>query len=190
MDIQELLRQTSARHTRLCPRQVLGVRIGLAGLAAHGWAGPPDRGRLLVIVETDGCFTDGVEAATGCTVGRRTLRVQDFGKVAAVFVDTITERTVRIAPRGDARARAEACAPSEPNPYYAQLQAYQVMPDADLLTVCEVRLQVPVATIVARPGERVSCDNCGEEIINQREVLVDGRTRCRTCAGQAYYGIP
>jgi len=73
MDIQESLRQTTARHTRLCPRQVLGVRIGMAGLAAHGWAGPPDRGRLLVIVETDGCFTDGVEAATGFTVGRRPI---------------------------------------------------------------------------------------------------------------------
>ncbi|MBK9095054.1 MAG: hypothetical protein IPM84_20295 [Anaerolineae bacterium] len=40
----------------------------------------------LAITETDGCFVDGVSAVTGCYVGRRTLRVEDFGKVAAVFV--------------------------------------------------------------------------------------------------------
>jgi formylmethanofuran dehydrogenase subunit E len=45
---------------------------------------------LLTILETDGCAADGVSAATGCWVGRRTLRVEDFGKVAATFVDTQT----------------------------------------------------------------------------------------------------
>ena len=34
--------------------------------------------RLLVIVETDGCFVDGVEAVAGVAVGRRTLRVEDY----------------------------------------------------------------------------------------------------------------
>jgi formylmethanofuran dehydrogenase subunit E len=43
--------------------------------------------RLLVISETDGCAVDGLIAATGCRVGSRTLRIQDFGKVAAIFSD-------------------------------------------------------------------------------------------------------
>ena len=34
--ISDLLKQSSARHDHLCPRQVLGVRIGLAGLANFG----------------------------------------------------------------------------------------------------------------------------------------------------------
>jgi formylmethanofuran dehydrogenase subunit E len=44
--------------------------------------------RLFVLVETDGCLTDGVAVATGCWFGRRTLRLVDQGKVAATFVDT------------------------------------------------------------------------------------------------------
>ena len=77
-DLTSLLAQSAARHSHLCPRQVLGVRIGLAGLAAVGLAGPAVDKAALVIVETDGCFVDGVEAATGCSPGRRTLRIEDF----------------------------------------------------------------------------------------------------------------
>ena len=46
--------------------------------------------RLLTFVETDGCFADGVSVATGCWLGRRTMRLVDYGKVAATFVDTHT----------------------------------------------------------------------------------------------------
>ena len=40
----------------------------------------------LIIVETDGCFVDGIEVSTGVTVGHRSLRVVDLGKIAATFV--------------------------------------------------------------------------------------------------------
>jgi formylmethanofuran dehydrogenase subunit E len=67
------------------------------------------------------------------------------------------------------------------------LLGYQRMPDADLFRVQAVALTVPVATIVSRPGVRVNCEQCGEEIINQREVVQDGQRLCRSCAGQGYY---
>ncbi len=87
-------------------KQILGVRIGLAGMKALGFGKSPAKKQLLVISETDGCFVDGVIAATGCTVGHRALRVEDYGKVAVTFVDTKTARTVRVAPRLDVpRAR-------------------------------------------------------------------------------------
>ena len=56
-----------------------------------------------MILESDGCFADGLEAATGCTVGHRTLRVEDYGKIAATFVDVSTGQAIRIAPRLDVR---------------------------------------------------------------------------------------
>ncbi|MGZ9222676.1 MAG: FmdE family protein [Anaerolineales bacterium] len=45
-------------------------------------------------------------AATGCHIGGRTLRILDFGKVAATFIDTRTEETIRIVPRRAARRLA------------------------------------------------------------------------------------
>ncbi|MCB9722404.1 MAG: formylmethanofuran dehydrogenase subunit E family protein, partial [Candidatus Omnitrophica bacterium] len=97
MDIQPLLEKSVREHSHLCPRQILGVRIGIAGMNALGFDEPPAKKQLLVISETDGCFVDGIIAATDCTVGHRTLRVEDYGKVAATFVDAKTGRAVRVA---------------------------------------------------------------------------------------------
>jgi formylmethanofuran dehydrogenase subunit E len=189
-NLQALLEESSRLHSHLCPRQILGVRIGLAGLAALGFEEPPAGKRLIAILETDGCFADGVTAATHCTVGHRTLRVEDYGKVAAVFIDVQTGRTLRIAPRMDARQRACAYAPDEPRHYFAQMHGYQVMPAEELLTLVEVQLSTPVEEIVSRPGLRVDCDVCGEEIMNEREIRAQGLTLCRACAGDSYYRLP
>ena len=128
MDIQTLLELSSHDHAHLCPRQILGVRIGLAGMKALGFHELPAKKQLLVISETDGCFVDGVIAATGCTVGHRTLRVEDYGKVAATFVDTVAGQAVRVAPVLDVREKAYAYAPDESRHYFAQMRAYQIMP--------------------------------------------------------------
>jgi len=189
-DLQAILAISAARHKHLCPRQVLGARIGLAGAAALSLELPRTDKRLLIILETDGCFADGVEVATGCTVGHRTLRVEDYGKTAATFIDVNTGRAVRVAPQFDVRERAYAYVPDEPRHYFAQLHAYQIMPDAELLTLQAVTLRTPVAALVSRPGIRVNCTQCGEEIINEREVLVDGQPTCRACSGQGYYQLP
>ncbi|RLT45140.1 MAG: formylmethanofuran dehydrogenase [Chloroflexi bacterium] len=186
-DLSAILAASSARHSHLCPRQVLGARIGLAGAAALGLDIPRTDKQLLIFVESDGCFADGVEVATGCTMGHRTLRLEDYGKIAAVFVDVESERAVRVAPRLDVRERACAYAPDERRHYFAQLHAYQIMPDDELLIIQPVTLTTPVAQIVSRPIVRTNCQVCGEEIINEREVTVGAVTLCRGCAGPAYY---
>jgi formylmethanofuran dehydrogenase subunit E len=188
--LETILAISSARHTHLCPRQVLGARIGLAGAWALGLALPRKDKRLLVILESDGCFADGVDAATGCTVGHRTLRVEDYGKIAATFVDVATGQAVRIAPRLDVRQRSYAYAKDdESRHYFAQLRAYQAMPDAELLTVQAVCLNTPIEKIVSRAGLRVNCEACGEEIINEREVVLDGQVLCHRCAFGGYYKL-
>jgi|688.fasta_scaffold246809_2 formylmethanofuran dehydrogenase subunit E len=187
VDLQAILQESSARHKHLCPRQVLGARMGLAGAAAVDLAVPRRDKRLLVILETDGCFADGVEVATGCTMGHRTLRLADCGKVAATFVNVKSGEAVRVAPQLDVRERAYRYALDERRHYFAQLQAYQLMPDDELLTIRPVILTPSVATIVSRPGVRVNCTHCGEEIINERELLIAGEIVCRPCAGQGYY---
>ena len=187
MDIQPLLEKSSRNHSHLCPRQILGVRMGLAGMKSLGFDSPPPKKRLMVIIESDGCFADGIIAATDCTVGHRTLRVEDYGKTAATFVDTQTCHAVRVAPALDIRQKAYAYASDEPRHYFAQMQAYQIMSDEEMFTVTEAQLTAPIEAIISRPGVRVNCDVCGEEIINGREVKRDGLTLCRACSGQSYY---
>jgi formylmethanofuran dehydrogenase subunit E len=115
------------------------------------------------------------------------LRVEDYGKAAATFVDTKNGKAVRVAPTLDIREQARAGCPDEPRHYFAQMQAYQVMPDEQMLTVTRVQLVTPIEQIVSRPGVRVDCASCGEEIMNEREVILDGQPFCHACAGGAYY---
>ncbi len=185
--LRELLELSAAQHHHLCPRQVLGVRMGILAGNLLGLELPQTAKHLLTFVETDGCFADGISAATGCTVGHRTLRVVDYGKVAATFVDTRTEAAFRVFPNPEVRQAAYRYAANAPSRWHAQLEAYQVMSDEELLGVQPVILRTSVAEIVSRPGVRVTCEACGEEIINEREVQQEGVTLCRACAEPAYY---
>jgi formylmethanofuran dehydrogenase subunit E len=192
--LETLLAQTAARHHHLCPRQVLGVRLGLFGLKELGLLEEKEHTpyhnhdkRLLTIVETDGCGADGIAVATNCAIGRRTLRVMDFGKVAATLVDTHSGRALRIAPSPTARQEAICHAADAPSRWHAYLEAYQTMPDASLFQARPVQLIVPISEIISTPNQRAICDLCGEEIVNQRQIHRNDQTLCRPCAGIQNY---
>lgn len=188
--LEELLRASAERHQHLCPRQVLGVRMGLLGGRWLGIPVPQHDKRLLAIVETDGCAADAISVATGCWIGRRTMRVIDFGKVAATFVDTQTRRSVRIAPKAGVREHALTFARGAETRWQSQLLGYQRMSDDELLDAQEVTLAFPLETLLGKDGYRVNCQLCGEEILNRREIFKNGLTMCGTCAGQGYYLLP
>ena len=187
--LSTLLHKSASDHSHLCPRQVLGVRMGLAGLAVLGVKAPVTTKTALVIIETGGCFADGIRVATGATIGHRTLRIEDLGKIAATFTDLKTGTSLRLAPKLDVRIRALVYAPDEKRRYFAQLQGYQVMPDGELFSFRWVELKTPAMQIISHQNARAVCVNCGEEIINEREVVVEGSVLCQTCAYGGYYQL-
>lgn len=148
---------------------------------------PQPEKRVIAIAETDGCFVDGISASTGCYVGRRTLRIEDYGKTAVTFVDTLTEQALRIMPQSQARERAWEYAPSVHNKWEAQLIGYQHFPDELLFHWQWVELIDPIKQIIGQAGRRVACEICGEEIINLREVISEGMVLCKPCAGDSYF---
>jgi formylmethanofuran dehydrogenase subunit E len=115
------------------------------------------------------------------------LRVEDYGKIAATFIDVKRDLAIRVSPFIDLRHRAWAYAPEEKRRYFAQLCAYQIMPEEALFEIQEVRLNRSIQSIISRPGIRIDCEECGEEIVNERQVIQDGRILCKSCAGERYY---
>ncbi len=186
-----LLKQTESLHRHLCPRQVLGVRMSLyAGeLLELRLPQPFDEKRVFAFVETDGCFADGVSVGSNCWLGRRTLRLMDYGKTAVTFVDTQTNRAVRIYPHPQSRTHAKQLVPHAKSRWHAMLEAYQTMPNESLLAWQSVRLTVSMQNLISRAGVRVNCTICGEEIINEREVMIHDEPVCRSCAGDSYYQV-
>jgi formylmethanofuran dehydrogenase subunit E len=88
-DLQILLGLSAENHDRLCPRQVLGVRMGLLAGKILGIEVPQKDKRLFTLSEIDGCGAGGISVATGCSISHRTMRIMDYGKMAATFVDTL-----------------------------------------------------------------------------------------------------
>ena len=89
--------------------------------------------------------------------------------------------------RSQRRELARQYAPEARNRWEAQLLGYQTMPNEDLLDFKWVTMRINIAALIGQAGARVNCETCGEEILNQREVLWESKILCRACAGQAYY---
>jgi formylmethanofuran dehydrogenase subunit E len=182
---EDLLAEAVSFHGHLCPGQVLGVRMTLAGCREVGVEDPRAAGKsLAVIVEIDRCATDAIQALTGVSLGKRTLKHYDFGTMAATFVNVAQGRSVRVAARESARDLAARLVPAERDPRRAQIAAYRWMDERDLLAVAPV---IVTSEWLGRRRVRVACSACGEGINYEREVRRAGAVLCRACAGERYY---
>ncbi len=188
--LAEDLAEAAAFHGESCPGQTLGVRLARAGLERLGVDDPHSRQwrkRLIVFVEIDRCAADAIMAVTGCRVGKRTLKLADYGIMAATFLDLGSGRAVRLVAREEARALAPRYAPGVEGKYEQQRQAYAAMPDEELFTFEEVMVDVPEEDMPGRPLSRIICENCGEAVQDRREMNLYGTVLCRSCAQGGYF---
>lgn len=187
-----LLEESSKVHGHLCAGQVLGVRMSLLGLRKAGIGDPKgaDRKNIIVFVEMDRCATDAVQSVTGCSLGKRTLKFLDYGKMAATFLNLRTGKAYRVMAREESRQKAKDLLPHHENEYAAQLEAYKILSDEELFEVMEVAVSITPEDMPGRPLRRVRCETCGEQVQDMREVVRKGKVLCRPCAGGGYYGQP
>lgn len=176
-------------HGHMCAGQVLGLRLAIYGLELLGIDDPTgtQRKRLVTFVEIDRCATDAIGVVTGCRLGKRALKFVDFGKMAATFCDLQTGRAVRVVAKESSKQRAGELYPDIPDRNVQQMTAYREMQDSDLFDAEWVAVRVGPEDLPGFKGRRVACEQCGEGVSFQREVVVEGRTLCRGCAGQRYY---
>lgn len=176
-------------HGHLCAGQVLGVRLAMLGLRELGINDPiAERKRIVTYVEIDRCVTDAVALVSNCRMGKRALKFRDWGKVAATFVDLPTGRAIRIAAKESSKQIAREMFPEmQKDP--GQQKAYAELSDEILFDKKWVKVEVRAEDMPGFKGPRVVCAECGEGINFKREVLQDGRTVCRSCAGERYYSL-
>jgi formylmethanofuran dehydrogenase subunit E len=187
--LDEFLREAEIAHGHLCAGQVLGVRMAMLGLQRLGIDDPQgkDRKRTVTFVEIDRCATDAVGVVTGCRLGKRALKFRDWGKVAATFIDLQNDRAVRVSAKESSKQLARSMHPEIENKNQQQMRAYREMRDEDLFETQWVKVDLPPEEMPGYKGERIVCAECGEGINFRREVMRDGRTLCRSCAGERYY---
>jgi formylmethanofuran dehydrogenase subunit E len=188
---EEYVHDAEQAHGHLCAGQVLGVRMAMLGLIKLGIDDPQgkDRKRLVTFVEIDRCATDAVAVVTGCRLGKRALKFRDWGKMAATFVDVSTGKAIRIAAKESSKARAREMFPELENKNQQQMQAYSKMSEEDLFTTQWVKVDLPPEEFPGYKGERIVCEACGEGINFHREVRLEGKILCQSCAGGRYYEL-
>jgi len=185
--LHEYLKLAEVAHGHLCAGQVLGVRMAMLGLRDLGIDDPiAERKRIVTYVEIDRCLTDAVALVANCRLGKRALKVRDWGKVAATFVDLKTRRALRIAAKESSKQTArEMFSEMEKDP--GQQKAYAQLSDEILFDKKWVKVEVKPEDLPGFKGPRVVCEQCCEGINFKREVLQNGRTLCRSCSGESYY---
>ena len=206
-NLNELLRDAEVAHGHLCAGQVLGVRMAMLALRRLGIDDPrkrtltdgslnPDRKRLVTFVEIDRCATDAIGVVTGCRVGKRALKLRDWGKMAATFVDLAAKiegeeyKALRVVARESSKARAKELYP-ELEKNAQQMKAYREMPDEELFAEQWVSVALPASEFPGYKGERVACARCGEGVNFDRFVERGGERLCLACAeGAAVYYKP
>ncbi len=187
--LDEYAAEAAQAHGHMCAGQILGLRMAMYGMKLLGIEEPAgrDRKRLVTFVEIDRCATDAIPIVTGCRLGKRALKFRDFGKVAATFCDLKEDRAVRVVARETSKERAKHLYPEIADKNQQQMRAYRELPDEELFTTQWVRVALGPEEFPGYKGERRSCEECGEGINFKREVVRNGRTLCKACAGERYY---
>jgi formylmethanofuran dehydrogenase subunit E len=198
VELDELLREAEIAHGHLCAGQILGVRMAMLAMNRLGIRSPrkktlptgelnPDRKRPVVFVEIDRCATDAIGVVTGARVGKRALKLRDWGKMAATFIDLDaklapdTYKGIRVvALEGSKQSARELYPALEKN--QAQMRAYRELPDDELFSEQWVRVPLSPSEFPGYKGERLACTRCGEGINFDRFVERDGERLCLACA--------
>ena len=202
--LDELLQEAERAHGHLCAGQVLGVRMAMLALERLGIGDPrarlladgslnPDRKRLVTFVEIDRCATDAIGVVTGCRVGKRALKLRDWGKMAATFVDLNAKlgedsyKGLRVVALESSKRRAKELYP-ELEKNAQQMKAYRKLPDTALFSAQWVRVPLPPSEFPGYKGERVACARCGEGVNFDRFMERGGERVCLACAdGEGVY---
>jgi formylmethanofuran dehydrogenase subunit E len=217
LQFEALLKDAQIAHGHLCAGQILGVRMAILALQRlgiedpRGIYSPKDRKRLVTFVEIDRCATDAIGVVTGCRLGKRALKVRDWGKMAATFLDlaspilaspilgspilgspilgspiedalTPTYKAIRIAALESSKARARERYPHIEDKNQQQMLAYRELPDSDLFSEQWVQVPLHPREMPGYKSPRIACAQCGEGINYDRETTLNGKTLCQSCA--------
>lgn len=182
-DYEVLFNKAKAFHGHVCPGIVLGTRLAIAGLRELGMDPHKENRNLIVYMEIDRCGADAVQAITGCSLGHRNLKFRDFGKFAAVFVDIGTGKAVRVAINEKDRAKHDLLETKE------VIKCLGEIPEPEILKIERVQIDIPDDDIPGFPHHKETCSVCGEQVMDNRHVTVNGKVLCRNCGAKPYYTV-
>jgi formylmethanofuran dehydrogenase subunit E len=202
-NLPRLLAISGMLHGHFCPFSALGVKAGARAMRELE-ATSTGMEELLAVVETNNCFSDGIQIVTGCTFGNNALIYRDFGKTAFTLARRSGEG-IRVAVNGD-RVMAQRSAETtelfekvvvrreggdrerERLSHLWKELSFKMLeiPDPEVFDIRKVVVDVPS---YARIFSSVKCSVCGESVMEPRIRMSGGEPVCLACSDQEYYQL-
>jgi formylmethanofuran dehydrogenase subunit E len=185
-------------HGHICWASAAGVRAGLAALRELNVKRTGSSGELHCIVEIGDnhgaqCFADGVQYATGCTLGKANIEKAGWGKLALTLIDKKKGKAVRVSYKpGRHKLIAESSFMKKrglgvPPTEIPEEEAWEMVniiwdaPEAEVLAIYEVK-DYPWEEYGEIMGLK-PCDNCGEMVAVAYLRVVGDKHMCIPCSG-------
>ena len=205
-DLRGLLGKTGELHGHFCSHAAYGVKAAYIAMRDIGITNTGME-EVVAIVETNNCFSDGIQVVTGCSFGNNSLIYKDYGKTAV----TVAKRdgtAMRISLNPDfEESRAERYPEAnalfeklvvrreEPTPeesarliHLSEVIAVELLDadDSELFIIeCKTITLPEYAPIFAS----VRCSICGENVMETRVRVRDGESVCIPCSGDEHYAM-
>lgn len=181
-DYETLVAGAEKFHGGICNGIKTGTRMTMSGLERIGIVDPKgaDRKKLMVFVEIDRCCTDAIMALTGCRPGKRTMKIREYGKMAATFINLETEKAVRVSVKAEKGTDAGKTDPPD----------MATAPEKMLFDIVDVKVFMAFEEMPGKSMRRTICDCCGEYVLDGRELEREDGNFCRPCTEKEnYYSV-
>jgi len=193
---RSLLELGLAFHGHKCPAMPLGIRTGLAAMKALGVERAGNK-ELYCICETGSahatmCFVDGVQVATGCTLGKANIEKLGYEKNAITLIEAKTKRAVRVVLKPEfqkkglasefVKLRSQGVEPKDISPETVDpvIERIWSLPDDHMLVIGKV------GQVEWKPKrgtfEWAQCAACGEVTFAHGLRVVEGKHLCIPCS--------
>ena len=203
-DLPKLLKMAGLLHGHYCPFLAIGVRAAVRAVKELR-ASSTGMEEVVAIVEVNSCFSDGIQFITGCSFGNNALIYRDYGKTVFILARRNGE-AIRVAVKADNRfleerepeamalfqkvivSRQGSEADQAKMRELWQQTSFKMLDisDDELFDVEKVLIDIPA---YARIFASARCSICGENIMEPRARIKDGKPICIPCSGQEYYQL-
>lgn len=205
-DLLGLLRKAGELHGHHCSYLAYGVVAGLYGIKRLGISNTGME-EIIAIVETNNCFSDGVQMVTGCSFGNNSLIYRDYGKTA-VTISKRDGKAIRLAINPEFEDSREREYPEAYEMFnklvvrreegsledyaklttlFAEMSASELsVPVEKMFLIEEKEIEIPSFAPVF---ESVKCAECGENVMKSKAVEGNGQHYCIPCAKETFYEL-
>lgn len=202
----ELLLKSGELHGHYCPYLALGVMSAADGLNKLELIndGMED---VMAVVETNSCFSDGIQFVGGTTFGNNSLIYRDFGKTAVTFLSRKNpENNIRyyldnndfiaedypeaaklfkkvVAERNGSEEEAE-----EMKKLWQEI-AFSIIeekPEKYFKIEKNIEIELPDYAPIF---EDEYCSSCGEKLMAAKALEKNDKILCRDCANSSYFQL-